>query len=60
MKKSFFCTLFVFLTALTFADEVKPLYRLPEKNPVNEAIFNGTVEKPNNILKKTLIDFIRL
>lgn len=35
MKKSFFCTLFVFLTALAFADEVKPLYRLPEKNPVN-------------------------
>ena len=35
MKKSLFCTLFVFLTALAFADEVKPLYRLPEKNPVN-------------------------
>lgn len=35
MKKSLFCTLFVFLTVLTFADEVKPLYRLPEKNPVS-------------------------
>ena len=35
MKKSFFVLSLFFLTALAFADEVKPLYRLPEKNPVS-------------------------
>ena len=34
MKKSLFVLSLFFLTALAFADEVKPLYRLPEKNPV--------------------------
>ena len=35
MKKSFFVLSFLFLTALAFTEEVKPLYRLPEKNPVS-------------------------
>ena len=35
MKKSIFVLSLFFLTALAFADEVKPLYRLPEKNPVS-------------------------
>ena len=34
MKKSIFVLSLFFLTAFAFADEVKPLYRLPEKNPV--------------------------
>ena len=35
MKKSLFVLSLFFLTLCAFADEVKPLYRLPEKNPVN-------------------------
>ena len=35
MKKSFFVLSLFFLTVFAFSDEVKPLYRLPEKNPVS-------------------------
>ncbi len=35
MKKSLFVLSLFFLTALAFSDEVKPLYRLPEKSPVS-------------------------
>ena len=35
MKKSFFVLSLFFLTAFAFSEDVKPLYRLPEKNPVS-------------------------
>ena len=35
MKKTFFVLSLFFLTALSFSNEVKPLYRLPEKTSVN-------------------------
>ena len=35
MKKSIFVLSLFFLTAIAFSDEVKPLYRLPEKSPVS-------------------------
>lgn len=35
MKKAFFVLSLFFLTALAFSDEVKPLYRLPEKSAVS-------------------------
>ena len=34
MKKSLFVLSLFFLTALAFSEDVKPLYRLPEKNPL--------------------------
>ena len=42
MKKSLFVLSLFFLTLCAFADEVKPLYKLPEKNPVNAQ--NGEAE----------------
>ncbi len=43
MKKSIFVLSF-FLTVFAFADEVKPLYRLPEKSPVNAQTINSEQE----------------